>query len=368
MSATDMPSQQPSRLSFAGASRVGAFGCAAMIVGLTAAVLWARLPQTPHAAVQLEYANAPARAQSPLTPASARFDFGAVPAGTIVRHSFLLRNTTPEPVEITYVAVSCTCTRASATPMSIPPGKSTKVSVEYFPPFDLRGTYHDAKEAFVYVKGYPRPAAALEVAGSVLCPITAQPDRLFLGRVTAGSPVKRKLTLYLDKASHLSVTSARSTTPEYLTASVSVPTTSKHGFRTQTLVAGLSPRCPVGELNAQIKLRTSDGHALTVAVFGIIDGPFEADPDVLYFGQVQRGDNRPLEFRLRSRSGRIIRVRSVRSDNPDVLVSYPPDGRREVVSVRLAKSAPPGELHAKVTVVLAGSASALVVPVFAYIE
>src|SRR3954463_16028203 len=57
-------------------------------------------------------------------------DFGPVPRGGKVRHSFVMTNRLSEPITITNVRASCGCTSGKAGASLVPPGQSAVVEAE----------------------------------------------------------------------------------------------------------------------------------------------------------------------------------------------------------------------------------------------
>ncbi|MBI4556047.1 MAG: DUF1573 domain-containing protein [Candidatus Hydrogenedentes bacterium] len=59
------------------------------------------------------------------------YDFGRIREGEIVRHDFLLQNTTLAPLQITNVKTTCGCTLAHDYPSLIPPKSTVRLPVEF---------------------------------------------------------------------------------------------------------------------------------------------------------------------------------------------------------------------------------------------
>lgn len=91
------------------------------IVGLAAYGYFKSIP-----AVKNETGNLPEIKISPKT-----FDFGKVRYGDLLEHSFRLKNTGEEILEIKEVATSCACTAASSVKEQISPGEETELKVVY---------------------------------------------------------------------------------------------------------------------------------------------------------------------------------------------------------------------------------------------
>ncbi|NOX61715.1 MAG: DUF1573 domain-containing protein [Chloroflexi bacterium] len=59
------------------------------------------------------------------------FDFGDIPYGEVVSRDLVVKNEGSAPLVVESVSTTCGCTTASLEPMTIPPGGSAKLHIEF---------------------------------------------------------------------------------------------------------------------------------------------------------------------------------------------------------------------------------------------
>ncbi|MCC6729973.1 MAG: DUF1573 domain-containing protein [Chthonomonadales bacterium] len=307
-------------------------------------------------------------ASGPLAPASATYRFGTVAAGAIVRHRFALRNTSGRPLTVIGVTASCSCTSARVLEPEVPAGGRAVVEVTYMPSFDLKGTYRDSRRADVYVRGHDGPVASVTVEATVRCSVMASAAEVAFGEVRSGSARERTVTLTVDRHERVRLEPAAGAARRFTRATLSPPRAGANGARVQTLRVAVLAGAPVGELKAEIGLKAQGGTRVSLPVTATVVGPVTADPDILFFADVRRGEPASLTFALRAAGAERCRVRSLRSDSPYVAARLAAGSPETMVEVTVTDRAPTGELRAHVVVRFEGSAAVVDVPVFARVE
>ena len=115
-------------------------------------------------------------------------DFGVVARGAQLKYSFKMTNIYKEPLEITGVSVSCTCTRAEATVKILQPNESATLNVF------MDGTkFNGAKTVRVYVSVGPKytSTATLTVSANARGDVTFSPSEVDFGNLQRGqTPTK----------------------------------------------------------------------------------------------------------------------------------------------------------------------------------
>lgn len=106
--------------------------------------------------------------RGPLLPAvvcdEAVFNWGSAPAGSVVTHSFLLRNQGNRPLVILRVRPDCGCTASNAPVGPVPPGKTRELVVRY----PVGTTVGEAQtRVLVYTNDPNSPVLTLEIRGNV---------------------------------------------------------------------------------------------------------------------------------------------------------------------------------------------------------
>jgi hypothetical protein len=103
------------------------------------------------------------------------FDFGALPSGTDVQHSFTLVNRGRSRARIVNIVPSCSCSRAAPTTDVLAPGEETQVDVE----LSLRGlSGRINKRILLESTDGINPITELRVTGEVLPNYKTSPEKL----------------------------------------------------------------------------------------------------------------------------------------------------------------------------------------------
>jgi hypothetical protein len=93
-----------------------------------------------------------------------QFDFGTVPAGTVVEHDFVLENRGTAAVRVLKVRSSCGCTAGQVAAAAIAPGEQTSVHVR----FDTTGrSGRQNKDVFITSDAPTEPLLVCRLTGTV---------------------------------------------------------------------------------------------------------------------------------------------------------------------------------------------------------
>ena len=125
--------------------------------------------------------------------AERQHDFGNVPRGAKVRHSFVLTNNSPNPITILNLRVSCGCTSGHASVAVVPPGKAGVVEAE----MDTRNFVgRKATTLFVTLhNGSEEVEIGLGVASNILSDIVLNPGGIDFGPIVRGQSPTLSLTI-----------------------------------------------------------------------------------------------------------------------------------------------------------------------------
>src|SRR5438270_10881153 len=119
-------------------------------------------------------------------------DFGSVPRGPMLTHSYRLTNNTGQAVRITSVRVSCGCTSATAMQGVVAPGQSTAVVAQ----MDTT-RFTGPKTVTIYVQ-FDQPQFAevnLSISANSRTDIAITPDTIAFGPVSRGGSAARHTTV-----------------------------------------------------------------------------------------------------------------------------------------------------------------------------
>ena len=113
------------------------------------------------------------------------FSFGSLDPGKPVTHAFVFKNNCNSAVSIAKLRPGCGCTKASATSMTIAPGKETQVRITFSPSPEMRG--HVSKPVVVSFTGGKTAEVILHVSADVKSDLGVQPEVLQLPNAAIGS-------------------------------------------------------------------------------------------------------------------------------------------------------------------------------------
>lgn len=139
------------------------------------------------------------------------FDFGSVPQGQNVRHTFHFTNTGDEPLIIDKVRSSCGCTAALLSAELVPPGEAGELQTN-FDSARFRGNVN--KSIYLYSNDLSSPVHKFSVKGEVLELFGLVPRQLHFGPVQTGTPVSRTVTLTNRTEEDLRVAAVQTTSPQ----------------------------------------------------------------------------------------------------------------------------------------------------------
>ncbi len=112
------------------------------------------------------------------------YEFGNVIQGTVVQHSFELRNDREQPIRITDASTPCGCTAATVSDIVVATGGVGRIDVS-FDTTQFRG--RQTKTVFVFTDDPERPVRNLTLAGVVTADLVADPPVAYFGRVDPGA-------------------------------------------------------------------------------------------------------------------------------------------------------------------------------------
>ena len=256
------------------------------------------------------------------------YDFGTVDRGTVVEHSFRLRNTGDARLRIEHVKSSCGCTVGVASGSEVAPGGETEVSVR----FDTTGVAGRTKRTVtVYTNDPDAPVTGLTLTGQVATDLVVTPTPLYLGKIRRGQTVRRELRIAPGRPNAAySVAWIEHANPILRTTLAALPAGAG-----QTIAVELGPELPFGRFNDKLILHTTSPRepTLEVPIFGSVEGDVVVLPPQMTFGVVHAGDLPPHDLYIRNRGTRPLTVKNVVV--PQDLVSYELDTVKEGVEYRL---------------------------------
>lgn len=232
----------------------------------------------------------------------AKFDFGKVAAGSETSHTFVLRNTGRDTINIRKLISSCACTAVVLSKKQIAPKKETRIEIV------LRTAGYLGKlnkKCFVLFEQEDVMPVTLEVVADIYS-TTANfsVNRLYFDKVVAGTEVTKTVAIIQKK--HLDerfkITDVKSSSDI-----IKVYVDNQKG----ELRCTLDSHAPVGFIDEKISLIMNGPKGTSnveIPVAGRVVNPYELNPERIFLGR--------LEKRPKQRVQKIITITSLKGGIP----------------------------------------------------
>jgi hypothetical protein len=178
-------------------------------------------------------------------------DFGSVTHGTLLAHSFPVRNSTDQTVHATSLRVSCGCVIAEMEKPELAPGQETTIQVKM-----NTGRFHGDKTVSIFV-GFDQPAAAeavLQVRAHSCDDVVIQPDVFDFGRVPHGTRANVQVTVKFTGGADWQIRQATCESNHVAIKTEEVETDSDD--KAYLVTASLDETLPVGKWYTEVWLHT----------------------------------------------------------------------------------------------------------------
>lgn len=256
-------------------------------------------------------------------------DFGTVPRGAKVHHTFVLQNRTQEPLSVLNVRASCGCTTGQASTSLIQPGQSANVVAE----MDTRN-FVGRKETTLFVSlitaGGREGEARLGVASTILSDVVLNPGSIDFGTVTRGQTPN--LILTVDRMGAPQWRAVRMVSACRSISANLVETARNERTVSYQLHVSLKPDAPTGVIRDEIRILTNDPETASIPIplTATIRGDLSASPSPLVLGRV----NSPTgtQGRVVVRASKPFVIQAIEGANDGFSMSEP-DGSRRTVHV-----------------------------------
>lgn len=197
------------------------------------------------------------------------FDFGEKENSQVVEHHYVVRNEGTLSLEIRGVRASCGCTAVKPTDSVVPPGGDTTIQAR----FDLRGrSGMQVKTITVESNDPERPVVHLQIRGTAVQGLRAQPSTLFFGRIEPGAERTRAFEIQSGRGP-IQIQEVRTTDPG-LVVSPLEPEPGADGTRHRFELT-LGDSLPPGTVNGQVIVKTDveDGREVAIPVAAYLVAP-----------------------------------------------------------------------------------------------
>jgi len=273
-------------------------------------------------------------------------DFGSVPHGPTVQHSFKVTNNTKQVVQIANVRVSCGCVSAHAVQNVLQPGESTAVVAN----MDT-SRFYNHRSVTVYVS-FAQPQwdeVNLVVSANSRGDVGVSPDTMAFGKVHRGASPANRVNIAFYGTEHWQVSEVRAES-NYVKPAIKEVRRS-NGEVVYELSATIRSDTPVGKWYTDLWVKTNNPAMpqvrvpLTVEVEPLLN----VNPKVAQLGEVKNGAT--TEKKIIIQGAKPFRITKIQGADDQLVVTDNTKDAKQVHVLTLAlKAAKPGDLSWKLRV------------------
>ncbi|MDX1582022.1 MAG: DUF1573 domain-containing protein [Thermoanaerobaculia bacterium] len=281
-------------------------------------------------------------------------DFGTVPKGEVLTHSFKIKNTGDEDLEIIRVQPACGCTVADYDAV-IAPGETGRVEAavktEAF-----SGPIN--KSVTIQTNDPDTPTAQVAIRAVVKPFVEAYPAGFVRFNVLQGETDKRSVILYSEEDEPFEIEGVDVPGDWVKVDYAKVPQSERAPvgpegqtqYKVDVTLGG--PTAPVGPLMDKVQIHTNSKHqpVYQLSMSGVIRPAFNVSPTVLNFGEIDPAVHETVRVVTVSTNSKespdAFRVEKVESTNPTLFTAEakPTAPGQYEVEVRLSKDASAGDV------------------------
>jgi hypothetical protein len=273
-------------------------------------------------------------------------DFGSVPRGPTLTHSFRMTNHLDAPIHIAGVRVSCGCVTASALRNDVAPGKETAIVAQ----MDTR-RFAGTKTVTIFVQ-LDRPQweeVRLSVSANSREDVTVSPESFAFGRAQHGLSPSAHVSITLRGNSDWQILESRCDSNFVQTSVKEVGNDS--GDARYEVTAVLRPETPVGKWYTDVWLTTNDPNVprVRVPLTVEIEPALRVNPHLADLGRVRVGDE--VERKIIIRGATPFRITDVKGADGPLSVKDNAPGSKPVHVVTIKfKPSKVGQLNRSVRI------------------
>jgi hypothetical protein len=274
------------------------------------------------------------------------YDFGTALEGTMVSHTFIIKNTGKGYLDINGVKTSCGCTTGNPSKTHVAPGDESEIAVSFDTRFQ-KG--HQVRTITAFTNDPANPQVAMTMQGIVKKQVEAEPPEISFGNVRKGTEITKELVVTdLNPARGPFDVGTVSNSNSSIKVVQQKRPDGKPGVM---LKVSLLKTMPPGPFDDSIKIMTNRV-PLQVDVFGAVTGDLNVDPAQVSFGLVPRGQDVVRIFKLTNQGPHPVKVLEVASSSPAVSATAQPvtPGKEYKVTVTLGRGTPDGQLRGNLTI------------------
>jgi hypothetical protein len=268
------------------------------------------------------------------------YNFGAVYSGTVVKHTFQLKNTGTAPLIISGVRTSCGCTAAQPTRSHLPPGEESEIAVS----FDTHSDRGPATRTItVFTNAPSHQQVQLTMRGDVRVQVDASPSLLIFDHVTRGTEQSHQVRLTDEMPDRSFKVGSVTNANAYIKVAATPLAGDKPGALLTVTLLKTTPAGPISDL---IKVNTSRV-PVEIPVSGMVLGDINVNPPQVSFGVVSHHASALRILRLTNSGDHPVSITGISSNNDSVTAGIEPvkAGREYKITVALRPNTPDGVLR-----------------------
>lgn len=283
--------------------------------------------------------------QKDQTPAVIAHDFGSVPSGTILQHTFTITNIYDVPMQVIYVRKSCSCLEAYPPQGMIAPNETAQFKIT----MDTSKFKGQNAQTFNVTFGPSFiSTAVIRVQATSRPDVQLSPGQINFGTVALGAKPSQTVTVkYSGRQKDWKVTGIAPNAGSF-DAVLEEPGRGWFGQEHKVAVT-LKPDAKPGAISEVINLQTNDPTAplVPITVAAVIQAPITIAPSKVQFGKVTAGQT--VSQRVTVRAGRPFAIEPLIDDATGVTVEVGLSTAApvQIITVKLTPKQP-GVLRANV--------------------
>jgi len=233
-------------------------------------------------------------------------DFGSVPIGPLLQHTFTFKNSTGQSLRAINARVSCGCTHATVDGKVVPPGGTGTVHAT----MDTK-RFVGSKQVTIFVlfEGYPEEAQVV-VQAFGRNDLTLSPDSIAFGQVRKGAGATTNMTVTFYNGLHVSEAACESGYVQ-----LTMKELPRNGYATSyELKATLRPDIPVGKWFTDVWVKTDQGGTdrIRIPVTVDVEPALLVTPGSVQFDVARAGADEPLKKQVFVRGSQPFKIVEVK--------------------------------------------------------
>lgn len=268
-------------------------------------------------------------------------DFGSVPHGPTMQHSFHLANNTKNVVQIANVRVSCGCVSAYALQNVVQPGASTAIVANMD-----SSRFHGHKSVTVYVT-FAQPQwdeVSLVVSANSRSDFSISPATLAFGKIQRGTAPTASVVVGFFGNGQWQIEDVRSES-NYVKPTIK-ETRRSNGEVAYELTASVRSDVPVGKWFTDLWVKTNNPSMpqLRVPLTVEVEPALNVNPKVAQLGEVKAGET--AEKKIVIQGAKPFRITKILGGDDQLVVTDTAKDAKQLHVLTLAfKAAKPGDLN-----------------------